>query len=226
MKYQKKGKKFLIHLNERISMKRRKNRRRKRRRNKVENIKRREEDILKFIYESNQNMIPISTLNKEFKNDNYDIQRAIKNLDNKNFIITHNSQLMLTDSGKGVAEKIFTLHNQIEQYLEGENFNLNAHQIAHILEHQLSKEEIEIMVNTSKKKEKGVSLPDFKLPSGKIVKLDLDNSKIWTKLISIGLFPGQRIHILNRTTSNYLLEIKQSKFAIDKKLAEGIYLTP
>ncbi|MBD3193462.1 MAG: hypothetical protein GF317_00290 [Candidatus Lokiarchaeota archaeon] len=59
-----------------------------------------------------------------------------------------------------------------------------------------------------------------------MVDVDLNKCQNWTKVVSIGLFPGQKIHILNRTWSNYLIEIKKSKFAIDRSLAESIFLMP
>jgi len=125
-----------------------------------------------------------------------------------------------------MAELIFKLHNAIEKYISETSMKCDAHQMAHILEHKLTEQDIHLIKKTSELKGKGKSLNNFELPSGKIIKINLQNCKIWTKLISMGIFPGQRIHILNRTGHNFLLGIKGARIAIDKELAKGIYLIP
>lgn len=132
----------------------------------------------------------------------------------------------MTKIGEEITILIFRIHNKIEDNIRGRNVKCNAHKMAHILEHRLSEKQIEKMNKASEYKDNGLKLPNFTLPSGMIVDVDLNKCQIWTKLVSIGLFPGQKIHILNRTGSNYLIEIKKSKFAIDRSLAESIFLMP
>jgi Mn-dependent DtxR family transcriptional regulator len=191
-----------------------------------EKFKRQEEDILKYIYEENGNKILISRLKDDFKNYNGDIESIISQLVNKDYVIMQNSYISLTSEGKEIAELIFRIHNEIEEYVKGKSLQCNTHQIAHILEHHLTEDQIQGMISASEYSDRGVPLPNFKLPTGTIVEVNLGDCKIWTKLISIGVFPGQKIHILNRTASNFLLEIKNSKFAIDSRLANGILLIP
>jgi Fe2+ transport system protein FeoA len=151
---------------------------------------------------------------------------VIEELTNKNYIIERGDQLILTPKGKEIAELIFRIHNEIEEYIKGKNLSCNAHQMAHILEHELTEDQVEKMIKIAEFKDKGISLPNFKLPVGTIVEVTLSNCKVWTKIVSVGIFPGQRIHILSRSNSNFLIEIKNSKFAIDQSLAKGIYLIP
>jgi Fe2+ transport system protein FeoA len=82
------------------------------------------------------------------------------------------------------------------------------------------------MIKATESKDRGISMSNFNFPSGTIVDVDLMNCEIWTKLVSIGIFPGQRIHIITKNSHNYLVEIKNSKFAIDHNIAEAIFLIP
>jgi Mn-dependent DtxR family transcriptional regulator/Fe2+ transport system protein FeoA len=191
-----------------------------------EKFKRQEEDILKYIFEADKQSVEISKLKKVFKYINGDIDQIIQNLINAKYIILNENSLTLTLEGEEIAGLIFRIHNEIEDYIKGRDFSCNAHQMAHILEHKLTEEEIDKMIKASELKEKGIPLSNFSLPSGTIVEVALRNCAIWTKLVSIGVFPGQKIHILSRTSSNYLIEIKNSKFALDSQLANGIFLIP
>lgn len=191
-----------------------------------ENFKRQEEDLLKYIYEQDQKKVNIIKIKQVFKNNNGGIDKIIENLISENYIIEKENDLSLTPTGEEIAEIILRIHNEIEDYIKGKNLSCNAHQMAHILEHKLTEEQIEGMIKASENRDRGISLPDYTLPSGRIVEVILKNCDIWTKLVSIGVFPGQRIHILSRTASNYLIEIKNSKFAVDRKTAEGIFLIP
>lgn len=189
-------------------------------------LKRLEEDILKYIYEHDDKKVEDEKLKKTFQNINGDIDQIVNKLISEEFIIKNDNYYSLTRAGEEIAELIFRIHNEIEEYIKGKALSWNAHQMAHILEHKLTEEQIEKMIKISKFKERGVSLTDFKLLSGTIVDVTLNNCSIWTKLVSVGIFPGQKIYILNRTTSNYLIEVKNSKFAIDRNLADGIFLIP
>jgi Mn-dependent DtxR family transcriptional regulator len=191
-----------------------------------ENLKRDEEDVLKYIYEKDDEGANINAIKQVFREFSGEIDMVIEELTNKNYIIERGDQLILTPKGKEIAELIFRIHNEIEEYIKGKNLSCNAHQMAHILEHELTEDQVEKMIKIAEFKDKGISLPNFKLPVGTIVEVTLSNCKVWTKIVSVGIFPGQRIHILSRSNSNFLIEIKNSKFAIDQSLAKGIYLIP
>ena len=87
-------------------------------------------------------------------------------------------------------------------------------------------QQLEIMIEATENEDRGVSMPNFKFPSRMIVKVDLENCEIWTQLVSIGIFQGQRINIINKNSHNYLIEVKNNKFVIVRNLAETIFLIP
>jgi ferrous iron transport protein A len=191
-----------------------------------ESFKRQEEDVLKYIFEQDQKKVPTKKLIQVFRRSNGEIEYVIRDLIKEKYVIENDNYLSLTPVGEEIAELVFRIHNEIEEYIKDRNLTCNAHQMAHILEHRLSEEQIDRMMELSKLKERGVSLSNFELSSGEIVDVVLKDCKVWTKLVSIGIFPGQKIHILTRTNSNYLIEIKNSKFAIDYSLADRIFLIP
>ncbi|MGQ4875156.1 MAG: FeoA family protein [Promethearchaeia archaeon] len=85
---------------------------------------------------------------------------------------------------------------------------------------------IQTLSKTPYLKNKGVPLNEFKFPFGIVTELKINDYRIWKKLISMGIFPGQGIHILNRANTDFIIEVKGCKIAINNKLAKNIILTP
>ncbi|MHA1689922.1 MAG: FeoA family protein [Promethearchaeota archaeon] len=188
-------------------------------------LKRQEEDVLKYIYEKEEKAHE-EKLKRKFKNINGNIDEILSQLIYKQYLDKFDDTYILTHAGHEIAELIFRIHNEIEDYIKGTSMKCNAHQMAHVLEHKLTEKEINLIIKASELRDKGRSLNKFNLPSGIIVDVNIQNYKIWTKLISMGIFPGQRIQILNKTGHNFLLRIKGSRIAIDQELAKCIYLIP
>lgn len=195
-------------------------------RNFEKKFKRQDEDILKFIYEGDGNAISSSKLMDFLRKVNGNPKKILKRLLNTELILSKNHSYFLTYVGKEIAKEIFKKHIEIEEFIKGRTKSCNAHEMAHILEHNLTKEAIRRIIKISKLKDKGICLNNFKFQSGMIVDVTLEDCAIWTKLISLGIFPGQRIRVLSRGPTNYLIEVKHSKLAIDRILAEGILLIP
>ncbi len=193
---------------------------------KHENFKELEEDLLKVIYEGKDHKVSNKFLTEFFTRRNVPSHRIIKHLLRNAFLHFYNNSVSLTPNGIIVAKEIHKRHNKIENFIKGKGMLCDAHEMAHILEHELTTETIQKIIKASELKEKGRPLINFLLPFGTIVGLNLPNCKIWTKLISIGIFPGQKIHIIERNSTNFLIEVKNSRVAIDKILANGILLIP
>lgn len=58
---------------------------------------------------------------------------------------------------------------------------------------------------------------------GKVAYIRTDNGQIMNKLTAMGILPGLSIQLLRKTPS-HLFQIGESQFAIDKKLANHIYV--
>jgi DtxR family Mn-dependent transcriptional regulator len=59
--------------------------------------------------------------------------------------------------------------------------------------------------------------------TGKISYINTQDSQVLKKLISMGILPGNEIKLLHRFPS-FVFEMNNSNFAIDKELAENIYV--
>jgi len=193
---------------------------------KHENFKELEEDLLKVIYERKDHKVSNKFLTEFFNKRNVPSHRITKHLHRNAFLHFYNNSVSLTPNGILIAKEIHKRHNKIENFIKGKGMICDAHEMAHILEHELTTETIQKIKKASELKGKGRPLINFSLPFGTIVGLDLPNCRVWTKLISIGIFPGQKIHIIERNSTNFLIEVKNSRVAIDKILANGILLIP
>lgn len=60
--------------------------------------------------------------------------------------------------------------------------------------------------------------------AGKIDHLETKNPGILQKLIAMGILPGMPITLLKRSPS-YLFEVDQTRYAVDKEIANHIYVS-
>jgi len=189
-------------------------------------LKRGEEDILKFMFENKEKKIDLPILKRIAKNFNIILDEVLIRLQKEKLIILQGNIYSLTPTGVEIGGEILKKHMEIEYFIKSQTNKCDAHQMAHILEHSLTENAIQGMFAVSQLKGQGIPLSQFILPSGTIVDISWNSCNLMTKLISIGIFPGQRIHILSRSANNYLLIVKRSKIAIDRILARGIKLIP
>lgn len=59
---------------------------------------------------------------------------------------------------------------------------------------------------------------------GKISHLDTKNTGILQKLIAMGILPGMPVTMLRRSPS-YLFEVDQTRYAVDREIANHIYVS-
>ena len=60
--------------------------------------------------------------------------------------------------------------------------------------------------------------------AGKISHLETKNPGILQKLISMGILPGMPVTLLRRSPS-YLFEVDQTRYAVDREIANHIYVS-
>ena len=191
-----------------------------------EKFKKQDEDVLKFVFEG-KNEKNLNILLREFLSKiNGNPNRILKRLVRQGLIKSNNNSFSLTSVGKQIAEEIYDRHIEIEHFIKRRKMACDAHEMAHILEHKLSKDTIKSIIKISELKNNGKRLNEFLLPFGTIVDVNLPDCKVWTKIISMGIFPSQKIHIIERSVNTFLIEVKKSRIAIDRTIAEGILLIP
>ncbi|MHA1584477.1 MAG: iron dependent repressor, metal binding and dimerization domain protein [Promethearchaeota archaeon] len=184
------------------------------------------EDILRVIVKEGEPQIRIYQLKKLCQNTKK-LGRILTIMENQDLLILNDGLINLTDKGQKIGEKILRKHEAIETAFQTEIPSMNKHKIAHILEHNISNHDIEKLIYTQHLNNiYSLPLSKFTLPYATVYRITLKNERIFYKLIALGIYPGQRIEISCRNNYNQILTIKNSRFAIDKKLAEQIYVIP
>lgn len=114
----------------------------------------------------------------------------------------------------------------VESYFKRMRSGRESHNLADILEHYVSKEVIKNLKLLSTLKKKGNSLTKFRLFENLlIVDISVADSKLFERMVSIGLLPGETIRIINENSNGVIVEIKNKKFALGEDIAKEIKVT-
>jgi Fe2+ transport system protein FeoA len=109
----------------------------------------------------------------------------------------------------------------MEKYFEGIKGKKEAHRISHIIEHHISREVLDNLRKLSTFKEEGLSLSDFKGDSGSITDITLE-AKQFERIISMGIFPGERIKVVARLPNGIVVRIENKKIFFSWEMARDI----
>ncbi len=190
------------------------------------NVQNRVENILRIIGESNLDLYPICNLSMFCKNSKH-LGRYLNILQNDEYLSINNGIIKMTEFGKQEAKKISIKHQTLEYAFETELKTFSPHKIADILEHSLSEQEINNVLRMKQQnKIRSYSLYEFRLPSATVYNLKFNSEKLFYKILSLGIYPSQRIEILQRNGNNLIIRVKGGRFAIDKKIAQCIQVIP
>jgi Mn-dependent DtxR family transcriptional regulator/Fe2+ transport system protein FeoA len=185
------------------------------------------EDILRMLAEREKNTTSFLELESLCCNSKK-LGRILDILRNKNYIKIFPDSLELTEDGQQYAQQILRKHIALENAFQQTSKTLSVHKIAHILEHSISKDEMEKMLSITQMQTEihSYSLDNYQLPVGTIHKLTFASEKLFYKMLSLGIYPGQRIEILLRNNINQVIRVKNSRFAIDITIARNIFVFP
>ena len=180
------------------------------------------EDILRILFER-KNRTSLNTIRTEIKVSHPFISQTIKELEKNELIRIKKNHIILTDNGVTEAKVILRKHLAVENYFKKTISKIEAHKKAHIIEHYISEEVIDNIKKLSTFKMEGVQLPDFKLyKDGLISDIKISGSKTFERIVSMGIFPGNKIILTNRFSDKLIIKIKNKKIALGKSLAKKI----
>jgi len=181
-----------------------------------------EEDILRTLGEKNGDA-SLKSLMEEVQSSGSAFSRAIENIEKKNLIRLENNRASLTDKGIKKADDILRKHLVVENYFKESRGAAEAHSIAHIFEHRLSEEAIKNMESLYNLREKGEPLLKLKpYEEGLIVNIALPDSKLFERVVSMGIFIGEKVTVAGKIPGGVIIKIKNKKFVVDKNIAEYI----
>ena len=149
------------------------------------------------------------------------ISKAIEELE-KEGLISRNKFISLTEKGEENAKDIVKKHLVIENYFRETKNERNAHKAAHILEHYISKEVIDNLKKLSTFKN-GIPLTDLEFDKeGMVTDIVFPDHGVFERVVSMGIFPGEKIRVINKIPDVIIVKIKNKKIVLNKDLAKRI----
>ena len=178
------------------------------------------EDVLRILCERNKKT-SLEIITDEIKVAHALISEALEELERDDLIAIQENFISLTGLGQEDAKKILDRHFVLEDYFEKRA--REAHTAAHILEHYVSGEVINNIKKLSTLKMEGVPLTKFQLnKEGMITDITFSDYGLFERIVSMGIFLGEKITVTNEIPHGIVVRIKNKKFALDKNVAEEI----
>jgi len=180
------------------------------------------EDVLRILGEERRK-ISLEILKKEIKVSLSFIYDAIEELKREGLIQSQQSFFRLTEKGQENAKDILKKYLIFENYFKKTRTENEARKIANILEHYVSQEVLNNIKKLSTLKEEGIHLTELKLHErGLITNIEILDEELFERLVSMGIFPGEKIIVTNELSNVIIVKIKNKKLALDKNIAKEI----
>ena len=189
-----------------------------------------ESDILKIVKEDilgvcgeEDKKISLKSVKSKLKVSDLFISKAIKELEKEGSIKTQRNFILLTKKGREDAENIIRNHLVIENYFKERKSEEEAHKAAHILEHYVSEEVINNIKKLSTFKEKGIPLTELKLRKESLIAdITLPSNGLFERIVSMGIYPGEKIKVVYKIPDGVVVDIVGKKFALGEDIAKKI----
>jgi Mn-dependent DtxR family transcriptional regulator len=180
------------------------------------------EDVLRILCERRKKT-SLEIIKNEIKVAHALISEALEELERDGLIAIQENFILLTELGQKSAKNILEKHFVLENYFEKIGSKIEAHTAAHILEHYVSGEVINNIKELSTLKMEGVPLTKFEFnKEGMITDITFSDYRLFERIVSMGIFLGEKIIITNEILRGIVVKIKNKKFALDKNIAEEI----
>ena len=188
-----------------------------------------EEDILKIVKEdilrilAEEKRISLDSIKTKVKVSSSYIFKALEELKRKKLIEIEGNFIKLTGIGQKEAKNILRKHLILENYFKKNLNKREAHRKAHILEHYVSEEVIKNIKKLHTLEERGIPLIKFRLYNeGLITDINIPNNELFERIVSMGIFPGEKIKVINKIPNGIVVVVKNKKFVLDKDIAREI----
>jgi Mn-dependent DtxR family transcriptional regulator len=184
------------------------------------------EDILEVVGRENKK-IPLKFMKLEVTISHSFVSKAIKELEEESWVKISSEEgpwkeyIQLTEEGRVRANVIIKKHSVLEKYLKERRSEEEAIEATNILEHYISTEVLDTIKKLSTLKKKGIPLTEFRQEKGLIANINL-NIELFERMISMGIYIGEKIRIMNRVPSGVIVKIRNKKFVLDKSIAKEI----
>ena len=187
-----------------------------------DSLKKVKEDILRIIGERKRN-VSVETINEEIKDSPSVMHQAVKELENEGLIESQQGFLKLTGKSKEKADDILRKHLALEDYFKRTKTKKEAHEMAHILEHYISQEVLYKLQSLSTLKKQSFPLADLNPEEqGIISDFTFSDYGLFERIVSMGIFPGEKIRMINKIPNGIIIIIENKKLVLGKNVAKEI----
>ena len=187
-----------------------------------DSLKKVKEDILRILGEQNRN-VSVKVIMEEIKESPSAMYQAINELENEGLIKSQQGSLELTGKNKEKVDDILRKYLVLENYFGKTKTKKEAHEMAHILEHYVSQGVLHKLQSLSALKKQ--SFPLTTLDPGEqgiISDFTFSDYGLFERIISMGIFPGEKIRMINKIPDGIIIIIGNKKLALGKNVAKEI----
>ena len=185
-------------------------------------LKRVKEDILRILGERKEK-VSLKSMKAEINVSLTFMSEAIKTLEEEGLISVEKEFIRLTKNGLAEAKDIVKKHLILENYFKQTRSEREADRVAELLEHYVSEEVIYNIEKLFTLKKEGVPLTEFGFnKEGLITDMITSDSKLFERMVSIGILPGEVIEVTNKIFSGVVVKINNKKIVLDKTIAKEI----
>ena len=180
------------------------------------------EDILRILSERNERT-SLEIIKDEIKVAYSHIMEAVEKLGRDDLITIQENFISLTELGQEMVKPIIEKHLILENYFKKTRSSLEAHNAAHIIEHYVSGKVINNIKKLATLKKGSIPLTKFGLnKEGVIAEITFSDFRLFERAVSMGIFPGEKIMVINEIPQGIILKIDNKKFALNRNISKEI----
>lgn len=180
------------------------------------------EDILRILGERKKK-VSLRAIKARIRVSQLSMSEAIKSLEEENLVSFEKGFIELTKNGVDEAKDIVTKHLVLENYFKDGRSKREAHRSAHLLEHYISEKVINNIKKMLTLKKEGIPLTKFGVnKEGLVTDIMSSDYKLFERMISMGILPGEVIEVTHEIPSGVIVKIKNKKIVLDKIIADEI----
>jgi Mn-dependent DtxR family transcriptional regulator len=180
------------------------------------------EDVLRILSEEKRD-ISLGNFKEEIKVSLSFISKALEELEREKLIQSRRGFFVLTEEGERESRAILRKHLVFEDYFKKTRTEEEAHQIAHILEHYVSREVLGNIKKLSTFEGEDVCLTKLGLhKKGLIANIMISVNGLFERVVSMGIVPGEEILLTNEMPNAVVVKVKNKKIVLDKNIAGKI----
>jgi PadR family transcriptional regulator, regulatory protein PadR len=181
------------------------------------------DDILRICGEHKNARVSLKFIESNIKASISFISRASRELEKDGLLQLKKGSVVLTEKGKKKVEYIIKKYSILEDYFKERRDKKNPYKKVDFLEHYISGEALNNIKKLSTFDGTSTYLEEFGLnEEGLITDIEFSVGGLFERMVSMGIFPGEKIRVMHKTPDGFVVYVSNKKIAIGKDIAKGI----